>query len=228
VLVDEYMDRHGLCLARVLQAYGNLVGLAVLHYPRSTALPEVEFDALRRFLDAAAVALAGARTRNELRAFAYTDPLTGLANRRRLEEEFARRRGTMISLLLIDFDGLKAVNDTLGYDRGDVLIAQVGQRLSASADPGEVITRYGGDEFVIIIPDAMPAAARARAEELMQIFDGLELPDDVERLFHGASVGSATAEAGEDPWDVLKRASAEMRSRKRRRKTDRDPDRTSA
>jgi len=221
-LVDEYMRRQGLCLSRSLHAYGEFIGVLVFHYPNRSALAEVEFDALRRFVDCAAVALSNARTRSDLRNFAYTDPLTGLANRRRLESEFASLAGTQLSLLLIDFDGLKSVNDTLGYERGDALIATVGEKLLGSANPGELVVRLGGDEFVVIMPNLTGEQARIRAEEMTRILDRLALPEDLERLFHGASVGPATAEAGEGPWEVLRRASAEMRSRKRRRKTDRE------
>jgi diguanylate cyclase (GGDEF)-like protein len=219
---DEYVRRYGLCLARPLHAYGDFVGLLVLHYGGRTLLPEQEFDALRRFADCAAVALSSARTREELRSFAYSDPLTGLANRRGLELEFARLRDAPLSMLLIDFDGLKAVNDSLGYDRGDALIASVGEKLAASANTNEIVVRLGGDEFVVVMPEATPSLARLRAEELTVTLERLELPEDLASLYHGASVGSATADPDEDPWHVLERASAEMRSRKRRRKSDRE------
>jgi diguanylate cyclase (GGDEF)-like protein len=221
-VADEYTCSGRLCLTRSLHAYGEFIGLVVFHYSSRAALHESEFDALRRFVDCAAAALSNARTRDDLRNFAYTDALTGLANRRRLEAEFGRLDGTKLSLLLIDFDGLKAVNDTLGYERGDALISTVGVKLAASANPGELVARLGGDEFVVIMSGMSGSAARARAEEMTAILDRLDLPEDLARLFHGASVGSATAEPGEDSWDVLRRASTEMRSRKRRRKTDRE------
>jgi diguanylate cyclase (GGDEF)-like protein len=219
---DEYVHRHGLCLARPLHAYGDFVGLLVLHYGGRTVLQEQEFDALRRFADSTAVALSNARTREELRSFAYSDPLTGLVNRRGLEREFTRLRDGRLSMLLIDFDGLKAVNDSLGYDKGDALIASVGEKLAASANPNEIVVRLGGDEFVVVMPDATPSLARLRAEELTATLERLELEGDIASLYHGASVGSATADPDEDPWHVLERASAEMRSRKRRRKSDRE------
>lgn len=221
-VVDDYVRRYGLCLTRSLQAYGKFIGLVVFHYTGRAALVDAEFDALRRFVDCAAVALSNARTRRELHSFAYLDPLTGLANRRGLEAEFARLEGAPLSLLLIDFDGLKAVNDTLGYERGDALITAVGVKLAASGNPGESVVRLGGDEFVVIMPETTRSLARVRTEEMTTILDRLELPEDLTRLFHGASVGSATADPGEDAWEVLRRASAEMRSRKRRRKTDRE------
>ena len=221
-LTDAYALRYGLCLTRPLQAYGEQVGMLTLHYAGRTALADTEFDALRRLSECAAVALYNARARQDLRDFAYTDALTGLASRRRLDLELARLQDTGLSLLLIDFDGLKAVNDSLGYERGDELIATVGAALAAFTTEDELAARLGGDEFVIVLSQSDDRRARMRAEELMEILDRIRLPGDLESLFHGASVGAATAEPGEDPREVLKRASGEMRSRKRRRKTDRD------
>jgi diguanylate cyclase (GGDEF)-like protein len=219
--VADYLRYDRLCLVRPLAAYGELVGLLSLHYTGRIALDEAEFDGLRRFTEYASVALSIARARTELRTFAYSDALTGLANRRWLEAEFARLQGSEISVLLIDFDGLKAVNDTLGFDRGDALIHAVGQALAASAAPGESVVRYGGDEFVVVVPAAGSVAAVRRAEELTAILDDISLADDLAPLFRGASVGAGTAIAGEDLWEVLRRANSEMLSRKRRRKTDR-------
>jgi diguanylate cyclase (GGDEF)-like protein len=219
--VADYIRYDRLCLVRPLAAYGELVGLVSLHYNGRIALDEAEFDGLRRFAEYASVALSIARARTELRSFAYSDALTGLANRRWLEAEFTRLQGTEISVLLIDFDGLKAVNDTLGFDRGDALIHAVGLALAASAAPGESVVRYGGDEFVVVMPASDRIAAVRRAEEVTAILDHIPLAADLAPLFRGASVGAATASAGEDLWDVLRRANREMLSRKRRRKTDR-------
>jgi diguanylate cyclase (GGDEF)-like protein len=221
-LGDAYVRRYGLCLVHPLVAYGDLVGVLALHYRGRAALLDAEFDALRRFVNCAAVALFNGRARRDLRDFAYTDPLTGLASRRSLDLELARPRATKLSLLLIDFDGLKAVNDSLGYDRGDVLIAAVGETISANLQDGEIAARLGGDEFVVLLPDTGKHRAGRRAEEVTQILDSLALPDDIALLFLGASVGAATAKPNEDPQRALSRAGAEMRSRKRRRKSDRE------
>lgn len=221
--VSEYIRGDRLCLARPLCAGDDLVGVAVFHYDGRLALPEAEFDTLRRFVEYAGVALSIARTREELRSFAYTDVLTGLSNRRWLELEFARLRDTEVSLLLVDFDGLKLVNDALGFDRGDELIQTVGTVIAASLKGSESVVRYGGDEFLVMMPAEGRQAALRRAEELTAILDDLALPDDLAALFRGASVGSATAAPGEDLLDVIRRANMEMRSRKRRRKTDRPP-----
>ena len=220
--LDEYTDGGRLCLARPLRAYGESVGCLVLHVVGRPVLDDAEFDGLRRFCEFAAAALSNARVRAELDAYAYTDHLTGLANRRRLEAEFARLAGSRLALLLVDFDGLKAVNDTLTYDDGDQLIAAVGAALSALARPGELVARYGGDEFVVMIEGVAAASARQRADEITSVLDRLKLPDAISALFRGASVGWATVEPNESAPVALSRAAAEMRSRKRRRKTDRE------
>jgi len=219
--IAEHIRYGRLCLVRPLVAYEERVGLICFHYTDRIALDEVEFDLLRRLTEYASVALSIAQTRTELRNFAYSDALTGLANRRWLEAEFSRLQGSEVSVLLIDFDGLKAVNDTLGFDRGDALISAVGVALAANAAPGESVVRYGGDEFVLVLPTLGREAAARRAEEMTSILDGIALADDLAPLFRGASVGAATATAGEDLWEALRRANTEMLFRKRRRKTDR-------
>ena len=222
LVVRDYTRRNSLCIARTLCAYGEFTGVVALHYTDRISLPQTEFEMVRRFADFAAVALMIARTRADLQSMAYSDALTGLANRRWLEVEFARLQGSEVSLVLIDFDGLKKVNDTFGFDRGDALINAIGVTLAASANLDEFVVRYGGDEFVVVMPETGREGAVGRAEELTTILDGMTLPPDLASLFQGASVGPATAKAGEDLWDVLRRASTEMRSRKRRRKTDRE------
>lgn len=220
-LIRAYVRRGGLCLVRPLVAQDELIGLLALHYEGRSALGLEEFAALRRLAVSAGIALSNVRTREVLRGYAYGDALTGLANRRYLEAEFKRLHGSDLSVLLIDFDGLKSVNDALGYDSGDALIREVGAALAGAVAPGETVVRFGGDEFVVLIPGRGAADAAARAEALTVLLDSLELPDEIAPFFQGASIGFATATAGDDPAEVLRRAAGTMRSRKRRRHTDR-------
>ena len=102
------------------------------------------------------------------------------------------------------------------------MIAAVGAALIALARPGELVARYGGDEFVVMIEGLAASHARERADEITTVLDRMQLPPAIAALFRGASVGWATVEAGESAPAALSRAAAEMRSRKRRRKTDRE------
>jgi diguanylate cyclase (GGDEF)-like protein len=143
--------------------------------------------------------------RATLRHQALHDPLTGLGNRNLLEE-FTRdglTPGVPASVLLLDLDGFKAVNDTLGHAVGDELLRIVGARLRANAREGDLLARLGGDEFVLLLPGAAAAvadevAARLRFAVLAPTaIEGHPVSIDV-------SVGAATATEG--TLDALLRA----------------------
>jgi diguanylate cyclase (GGDEF)-like protein len=137
------------------------------------------------------------RAYNEVRQQARTDELTGLANRRALLEEAERvladasaRRPA--ALLLLDLDGFKEVNDSLGHGAGDQMLRQIGPRLLPALAPGEVLARLGGDEFAVLLPEASLAAAQDRAERLRQLVLRPFPVEDI-RLHVGVSIGVATA-----------------------------------
>jgi diguanylate cyclase (GGDEF)-like protein len=101
-----------------------------------------------------------------------TDPLTGVLNRRaffeRLEEELARHRryGRPLALLMADVDHLKAVNDAAGHQMGDRLLVQVAQLLQTHTRAVDLVGRYGGDEFVVLLPETGSAGALCVAQRL--------------------------------------------------------------
>jgi diguanylate cyclase len=128
---------------------------------------------------------------------ARTDELTGLANRRALLLEGERVLASAsarhpAALLLLDLDGFKEVNDSLGHHAGDQLLRQMGPRLQAGLRPGDLLARLGGDEFAVLIPEGGLDEAQARAERLREI---VLAPFTVEgvRLHVGVSIGVATA-----------------------------------
>lgn len=131
----------------------------------------------------------------KLRYLAHHDPLTGLANRARLTEmmDEAAASGRAVGLVLLDLDGFKHVNDVLGHGAGDVLLADVGQRLAGAVPSGGAVARLGGDEFAVLLPDCADAAAAARSAGLLQA--SFEQPFLVgEGSFHvGACAGVALA-----------------------------------
>jgi diguanylate cyclase (GGDEF)-like protein len=220
-LAASYRFRQGLCLVRPLSAYGHKVGVICFHFAGRGALPDAEFDSLRKFCDSAATALYNARVRAGLERMAYTDPLTGLPNRRRLDDEISKLRDEEISVLMIDFDGLKQVNDELGYDRGDALISLIGAALQKSLRDHDLAIRLGGDEFVVLLPATDARIAAIRAEEISVVLEELDVPDDIKPFFRGASVGAETGGPHADMQSILRKAADEMHAKKRRRKTDR-------
>lgn len=109
------------------------------------------------------------RAEDEIRNLAYYDPLTGLPNRRLLLERLqhavdsAGRRGNEGALLFIDLDNFKTLNDTLGHDMGDLLLQEVGLRLSCCIREDDTVARLGGDEFVVLLPNLSKDNAEAAA-----------------------------------------------------------------
>ena len=112
----------------------------------------------------------------ELRRLAYHDPLTGLPNRSQLDARLraavarARRRAGAVALLFVDLDDFKLVNDSFGHVAGDRLLRRVATRLSGVEEPGGLLARHGGDEFLVLLDDLEPetaeATARAAADDI--------------------------------------------------------------
>ena len=115
------------------------------------------------------------RTVTQTRRFAYHDELTGLPNRRLLQDRYnqavalAARQGRRVALLFLDLDGFKQINDAHGHAAGDSVLRQVAERLRACIRKSDTACRYGGDEFVILLPEldgresATAAARKIRA-----------------------------------------------------------------
>ena len=167
--------------------------------------------------------LASKQRAEELHRLATTDDLTGLANRElfrtRLEQEIERRveDGGSFGILLIDLDGFKEINDTLGHDYGDVLLQDLGPRFADAIDPAGLVARLGGDEFAVL-PGNVPGdltVLEAIAERLLAC---VQLPFLVHHLALevGASIGIARyPDDGEDAHTLLRRADIAMYEAKR-------------
>ena len=118
------------------------------------------------------LSLYNLKLREELREQAIHDPLTGLCNRRYLEENLARelhrarRRNSPLCVAMLDLDKFKPFNDTFGHDAGDSLLRQLGQMLREKLRKSDIACRYGGDEFVLVLPDLSLADAQRRLEQI--------------------------------------------------------------
>jgi diguanylate cyclase (GGDEF)-like protein len=118
---------------------------------------------------------------------AARDGLTGLYNRRMLEQllpkliERCRLEGIDLALLMIDIDNFKQLNDTLGHAAGDELLRNVSRVIQSTVGERDLAVRYGGDEFVVLIPGASSESAQAMAQRLESLVDGLTRPLRVDR-----------------------------------------------
>lgn len=150
---------------------------------------------------------------------AETDPLTGLGNRRRAENaaQEAMAKGGAVSVLLLDLNGFKAVNDTYGHVQGDSLLKLVAQHVRRCMRESDAVCRWGGDEFVVIMPEtnlseAQGAAARIRNEVFGEFVLG-RAGENV-RVFISACIGAAEREADESAMQLLERADRLMYEQK--------------
>jgi diguanylate cyclase (GGDEF)-like protein len=141
---------------------------------------------------------------DRLEALAMTDPLTGLANRRyffqRLETEFKRagRYGTSLACLLVDVDHFKLVNDKYGHQTGDDVLGEIAGLLAKSTRSPDVAARFGGEEFILLLPETGMEGARHAAAKLQKALRAMDFTaQDGTRFKVTASFGCAAFEAGE-------------------------------
>ena len=163
---------------------GRLWGAASAGFGADRQVPEGIVPRLTRFAELVAVAISNAQALQQLTAHATTDKLTGLANRHvfdeRLGVELGRslRHGQPLSLVLLDLDHFKDVNDTHGHLVGDAVLTEAARRIASVARVGDLVVRLGGEEFAWLMPEtdereALVAAERARQEVARRAFDGV-------------------------------------------------------
>jgi diguanylate cyclase (GGDEF)-like protein len=179
-----------------------------------TGLPygREELGQIARSFDEMAEALQ--RRERELREQAITDPLTGLYNRRRLDEllprELARakRSGESVAVILVDLDHFKRINDRHGHEAGDRALTAVGDLLRIKVRGSDIACRYGGEEFVLVLHETDADAAIRRAEDLRAAINGIDVGPAGDRSQHiTASLGVALfPRHGEDPDNLLRAA----------------------
>jgi diguanylate cyclase (GGDEF)-like protein len=156
------------------------------------------------------------RQAGQLEDLAMQDDLTGLANRRRFEQQLAAALATgRPQVALLDLNGFKTVNDRLGHSVGDRLLSELARRIVAGLGDDVLVARMGGDEFAVLLPSA-------GADEADALVDGLgatlrrPIAAGEHQLLIGASIGVADGAGTDDPFEVLRRADVAMYAAKER------------
>jgi diguanylate cyclase (GGDEF)-like protein/PAS domain S-box-containing protein len=199
--------------------YGVLASYAV--GPRDYSPADIDF--VQSLANVLGDALERQSTEDAIQHRALHDPLTGLPNRvlflDRLEHalaRLARQRAARAAVLFVDLDNFKLVNDSLGHQVGDELLAAVAARLRQAIRPSDTVARFGGDEFGLLLEEVSnERGAIAMAQRLATV---LARPFELEASEHfvTASVGIALAEGGEQAADLIRDADAAMYRAKER------------
>ncbi len=211
-------DPAGCALLLPLSVHGEVEAVVLLARRRAEPFDERSVELAATLVDQAATALALLRARAE----AGTDTVTGCMNhrgmRRRLHEEVGRalRAGSPLSAMLIDLDNFKLVNDRHGHQAGDVLLREVGQTLVREVRAFDCVARYGGDEFVVILPNAALEPAAAAAQRALDRL--LAIPSFDSTPGASASIGVAQWQAPMSVDDLLEACDAALLRSKRQGK----------
>lgn len=183
-----------------------LEGLLVLDGDSISSSGYTEYGAVRLMssinlvAERIGVTLSGISLREDLQRFSYEDALTGLKNRRYFDQLFehetavALRKCAPLSLLLLDIDHFKRFNDTHGHEAGDFALQAFASILKTRFRGSDIVCRYGGEEFVVILPGSDIAGARERAEDLR------EAARKEPVVFEGNSLGHLTISIGVANW----------------------------
>jgi diguanylate cyclase (GGDEF)-like protein/PAS domain S-box-containing protein len=173
--------------------------LGILHIQATdevSGFDDAEMSFKTTFAGQVGLSVANIRLREALRTQSIKDPLTGLYNRRYLEEMLEReirraiRAGHPLGVLVLDLDHFKKFNDTYGHDAGDTVLRETASYLCRSIRAEDIVCRFGGEEFVIILPTADLAASQARAERIRSKLCELTV------IHQGSSLGKITLSIG--------------------------------
>jgi diguanylate cyclase (GGDEF)-like protein len=196
-------------LCQPLLVGGEVLGSVLLRKDSAPGPPEAE--RLAHAVSRAAPALANMRNLAIAEARAHTDPLTGLANKRSIQDNLRRlhahaaRTASPLSAVVVDLDHFKSINDTFGHERGDQALVAATEALAGGVRRSDFVGRLGGEEFIVLLPDSDAAAADGVAEKLRQAIRALRLPGMHDGI--SASFGVATfPDDATDPDELLRLA----------------------
>lgn len=199
-----------------MMARGQVFGLLILALEGQDVFDELKGvrRIARALADSMSLALSNISLREKLRTQSLRDPLTGLYNRRYMEDalerylSLAERTGSATSVLMIDLDNFKRVNDEFGHAKGDAVLRDVAGQMVGALRPSDVVSRYGGEELMVILPNCGSADAAAKAEILRKRIESLS---EVHGVQVSASFGVATVpETSASASDIIPMADAAL------------------
>jgi len=203
------------------QAVRGLVGM-VLIFNVYVIYQQLQITRIRRQLTDQVFSVDKVETlAQEVYKMALLDPLTGLFNRRyieqRLEDAIKRseRNGRPLSVILFDLDEFKQVNDTYGHAAGDTLLKTFADRLSKATRGSDASARYGGDEFLVVLPECKPE----NVQHVLKRLEGIRVEVEGQTLLLALSAGWAELLSGESAKELLARADTALYSNKKRSKS---------
>ncbi len=179
-----------------LAALGETLGILHISTDSSDQLSASRLAMIQQAGEYAALRLANLRLREKLHDQSIRDPLTGLYNRRfleaTLEQELHRsgRHHTGLGVIMADIDKFKVFNDSFGHTAGDIVLKEVAAMLRRSVRTEDIVCRYGGEEFLVVLPDTTLESVSERAEQVRESIAKLELQHA------GHSLGKVTASFG--------------------------------
>jgi len=184
--------------APIVDPTGLALGTIAVIDTQPHSFSDAQRDALMDLSTLVVTALQARRRALELQRLAMTDHLTGVGNRVQFEKALAaelshsKRAGTPFSIVCMDLDGFKPVNDALGHAAGDEVLCEVSRRLSTLVRQGDVLARLGGDEFAIVMRCADQASAAALSERIVNTVRQPVALSTGQTVRIGVSVGLAT------------------------------------
>ncbi len=188
---------------------GELKGMIIIGSREPGAFGEEQVSLASIIVDESSVAMDNARLFTQVQKMAVTDSLTGLVNRRHFYElsdkELKRsiRYHHNLSVIMVDIDYFKRVNDTYGHPVGDAVLIEVAACFVRNVRETDIVGRYGGEEFVILLPETEPASAQSLAERLRSQVENLQVPSRKGHVRITVSLGIASKNTQEVSLEEL-------------------------
>lgn len=193
-----------------LVADGELLGAVTIYSQELESYGEEHIRLLETVSRIAADAIAKSLKHDEATTHAMTDPMTGLPNARSLQRQFekevarASRTGSSFQVLMLDLDGFKAVNDSYGHKAGDEMLREISRVIREQLREYDFLARYGGDEFVALIPETEAADVRELCDRIESAVCAFKLPiGEGKTASVGVSLGAAGYPANGETFDQM-------------------------